>query len=69
MIRRDDHPVHADQIEVPPGTPDWITAELIVLTIKTWQPYYKSSLSPQDAVTMIQNVGQLFQVLSRGQEP
>lgn len=49
---------------VPQGTPLWITPELINLTIRTWQPYYRSPLSPEDAVTMILNVGRLYEVLS-----
>lgn len=50
---------------VPVGSPDWITTELIEATIRTWQPYYKNTLTPEDAVEMIRNVGLLFQVLSK----
>jgi hypothetical protein len=56
-------------VKVPPGTPAWITADLIQQTLTVWQPYYKSSLSVEDAVTMILGVGQLFDVLMRGQRP
>lgn len=52
--------------DVPAGTPAWITAKLIALTLKVWQPHYKEQLSPQDAVTIVLNVGKLFGVLSRG---
>lgn len=51
---------------VPAGTPDWITAELIAKTISVWQPYYADVLSPEEAVTMIQSVGRLYQALSSG---
>jgi hypothetical protein len=51
---------------VPAGTPDWITAELIELTIRVWQPHYEAVLSPEEAVTMILNVGRLYQALSSG---
>lgn len=51
---------------VPAGAPDWITAELIQRTIEVWQPYYASVLTPEEAVTMIQAVGRLYQVLSSG---
>jgi len=51
---------------VPAGLPDWITAELIEETIRVWQPYYVAVLTPEEAVTMIQNVGRLYQALSSG---
>lgn len=50
---------------VPPGTPEWITPELIRLTLKVWQPYYAERLTPDDAVIIVQNAGQLFGLLSR----
>lgn len=51
---------------VPTGTPDWITAELIEATIRTWQPYYREVITPEEAVTMIRSVGRLFDALSSG---
>jgi hypothetical protein len=51
---------------VPTGTPDWITVELIEQTIRVWQPYYEAILTPEEAVTMILNVGRLYGVLSSG---
>jgi len=51
---------------VPTGTPDWITGELIEKTIRVWQPYYQATLTPEEAVTMILNVGRLYGVLSSG---
>jgi hypothetical protein len=50
---------------VPPGTPEWITPELIRRTLQVWQPYYAQRLTPEDAVTIIRNAGELFAVLSR----
>ena len=49
---------------VPAGAPDWITADLIERTIRVWQPYYADLISPEEAVTMILNVGRLYAVLS-----
>jgi hypothetical protein len=46
------------------GRPSWITAELIDHTISVWQPYYEYPLSLEDAVSMIQDVGRLVNVLS-----
>jgi hypothetical protein len=51
---------------IPAGTPDWITAELIEQTIRVWQPYYEAIVTPEEAVTMILNVGRLYQALSSG---
>jgi len=52
-------------VAVPPGTPAWITPELIRRTLQVWQPYYAQRLTPEDAVTMIRSAGELFAVLSR----
>ncbi len=54
---------------VPAGTPDWITAELIERTIRVWQPHYDTVLTPEEAVTMILNVGRLFEALSSRSPP
>jgi hypothetical protein len=54
---------------VPAGSPDWITAELIEATIRTWQPYYKEVLTPEEAVTMIQAVGRLYDALASRSPP
>lgn len=52
-------------ISVPPGTPDWITADLIRLTLKVWQKRYSKPLSIEDAVTIVLNAERLFGVLAR----
>lgn len=54
---------------VPAGTPDWITVELIERTIRVWQPFYPAILTPEEAVTMLLNVGRLFDVLSSRSSP
>jgi hypothetical protein len=51
---------------LPAGTPDWITPELVEKTIRVWQPYYQAILTPEEAVTMILNVGRLYEALSSG---
>jgi hypothetical protein len=50
---------------VPPGAPSWITPDLIADTLRVWQPYYRTPLTAEDALEMIMNVGQLFDVLYR----
>ena len=54
---------------VPAGAPDWITPELIEATIRVWQPYYQAIVTPEEAVTMILNVGRLFDALSSRSPP
>lgn len=48
------------------GAPDWITPELVEATIRVWQPYYVDVISPEEAVTMLLDVGRLFDALSSG---
>lgn len=71
MSRRDQQsdapkPEEAARLSLPAGTPDWITPELVEVTIRTWQPYYESPLSIDDAIEMIRNAGLLFNALSSG---
>ena len=50
---------------LPPGTPAWITMELVRETIEVWSPFYKSPISFDEAVTILRDIGQLFDCLSR----
>lgn len=52
------------QQPLPPGTPEWITPELVDRTIRVWQPFYgKAQLSPADAVQILVGTGRLLAVL------
>lgn len=64
-----DEPSKEQREGVPPGLPNWITRELIDATIRVWQPYYETILTPEEAATMIQSVGRLYQALSSGSPP
>ena len=44
--------------------PAWITPELITETLRVWQPYYGHTLTQDDAIGMLLNVGNLFRCLS-----
>lgn len=67
MAIRDSKDRKVSLLPTPPtGSPSWITAELLELTIVTWQPYYQTPLTPEDAVAIIRNVSTLMDVLSRG---
>ncbi len=50
-------------VVVPPGTPQWITAEMIANTLRVWQPYYEEPLTELDAVEMMHNVAELGDIL------
>ena len=52
-------------VALPPGTPRWISPELIAETLQTWQPYYQEPLTPEEAVAIIKSVGRLVDVLTR----
>ena len=61
--RRDDYNAAAARA-VPASLPAWITADLIAETLRAWQPYYAQPLTPEDAIGILLNVGNLFGVLS-----
>ena len=48
---------------VPPGCPDWITPDLLEMTITVWQRFYAVTLTVEDAVEMLMRVGNLMRVL------
>ena len=50
------------QVIVPPGAPGWVSESLIRVTIETWQPFTTQSLTPDDALAMLINVGELLEV-------
>jgi hypothetical protein len=47
-------------VRPPAGSPDWISEELIAQTLETWQPHADRPLTPDDALAMLINVGELF---------
>ena len=49
-------------LPVPAGAPRWVTPELLADTLRVWQPYY-GNLTSHDALSIITNVGNLFDVL------
>jgi len=55
-----------ENVRVPRGAPSWVTPELIAHTLRVWQPYYASPLTPEEALAMIQAAGGLIEVLSTG---
>ena len=38
---------------VPAGAPKWVTPELMADTISTWQPYYPTQLTPEQALAVV----------------
>jgi len=51
-------------IELPPGTPSWISAELVEHTLRVWQPRYEATLSPEDAIGILVGAARLMNALS-----
>lgn len=59
--------IHA-AADVPPGTPAWITADLIQHTIRIWQPFYEHRLISEQAVEIIMSAGRMVDLLSSGDD-
>lgn len=55
---------HTDSQRVPANAPAWVSAALIEETLRVWQPYYANPLTVEDAIDMMQAVGQLVEMLS-----
>lgn len=51
-------------IELPPGTPAWISEEMVEHTLRVWQPRYRTPLTVEDAVSILVSTGRLLHVLS-----
>lgn len=45
------------------GAPSWITPDAVRETLRVWSPHYRDPLTPKDAVEILLNVGNLFEVL------
>lgn len=52
------------RVAISLGAPAWISAELIEETMRVWQPYYADPLTVEDAIGIMQAVGQLVQAIS-----
>ena len=50
-------------IGLPPGTPHWITTDLITQTLRVWQPLSRRHLTEEDAVTILLNIGHLYEAV------
>ena len=48
---------------VPAGSPPWVTTDLILDTIETWQPYYGKTLTGQEALAILTAVANLADAL------
>ena len=52
-------------IIVPPGTPAWISPELLADTAATWGRYYDRELTPDESLEILLAVGRMFDVLEQ----
>jgi hypothetical protein len=57
----DDRP--PQHMELPQGTPPWITTDLISQTLRAWQPLSTKHLTEEDAVAILLNVGHLYEAV------
>ena len=48
---------------LPPGAPEWVSEALIRTTLETWQPLTDKVLTPDDALAMLINISQLYEVV------
>ena len=51
--------------EVLTGAPTWITEDLVVNTLETWQPHYRERLTASGAIEILLSVGNFFDVLEQ----
>ncbi|HEY3319584.1 MAG TPA: hypothetical protein VGP72_03800 [Planctomycetota bacterium] len=51
------------EVEVPPGTPAWITKELLLQTLNVWQRSYTVRLTVENALEIIGGFGRLTDIL------
>jgi hypothetical protein len=57
------------RVSLPPGTPNWITPELVEQTLAVWQPRYQCSLSVEDAVAILMGAERLVRTLLETSSP
>ena len=50
-------------LELPPGTPRWVTLELVAQTLTVWQPFYAEPLTVEDALEILLTSGRLLEAL------
>lgn len=53
----------ATVIDLPPGAPSWITADLWKTTASVWQPHYDHPLTQEDILGILLNTGALLDIL------
>lgn len=53
-------------MSLPPGTPDWISKELVSETIMTWQPFSRQPLTPDAALTVLLSFCELLHIAEEG---
>jgi hypothetical protein len=58
-----ERPKPESQAIVPPGAPGWVSESLIRTTLEVWQPFANRPLTPDDALAMLINISQLFEVV------
>ena len=60
------HPLHgtpAAPAELPPGTPSWVTQQLLMSTLDVWQPFYAEPLTAEDALEILLSASRVLDAL------
>lgn len=45
---------------LPPGSPNWVTPELLNDTLEVWQPYYEEELTVTESLNILMAVSRLL---------
>lgn len=48
-----------NNIIVPPGSPEWVTPDLLNHTLEVWNPYYDEQLTVTEALDILMAVSRL----------
>lgn len=55
--------VRKNDLVLPPGTPNWVSVELVEQTLEVWQPRYETPLSTEDAVSILVGASRLLRAI------
>lgn len=50
---------------LPPGTPVWMTVELVEWTIQVWSVQYQKPVTVEEAIEILGNAGRLMTALTK----
>lgn len=54
---------HGANATIPTAAPAWVTPQLLDDTLQAWQPFFKRTLTPTDALEILLDWGRLLDLL------